>query len=121
MALIGAGDLGQAIAHNNSFAARGFRITCIFDSSSARIGTTIAKLVVQSTDLLEVTLREKNIRIGLLAIPAEHAQKVTDRLVKAGIVSILNYAPVNLSVPETVRVQYMDPVIQLQRMTYYHL
>jgi len=46
---------------------------------------------------------------------------VTDRLVKAGIVSILNYAPVNLSVPETVRVQYMDPVIQLQRMTYYHL
>ncbi|HUN23667.1 MAG TPA: redox-sensing transcriptional repressor Rex [Anaerolineales bacterium] len=121
VALIGAGDLGQAIAHNNSFAARGFRITCIFDSSSARIGTTIAKLVVQSTDLLEVTLREKNIRIGLLAIPAEHAQKVTDRLVKAGIVSILNYAPVNLSVPETVRVQYMDPVIQLQRMTYYHL
>ena len=64
-------------------------------------------------------IQQAGIRIAMLCVPAAHAQEVADTLVKAGVKSILNYAPISLSVPAGVRVQYLDPSIGLQRMTYY--
>lgn len=117
--LVGAGDLGTAIAHYKGFSDRGFHIACIFDASPKRVGQKIADYQVQSVDELQDTIRAKGIRMAMIAVPAEHAQGVADRLIEAGIRGILNYAPINLNVPENVHVQYIDPVIHLQRMTYY--
>jgi redox-sensing transcriptional repressor len=119
VALIGAGDLGRALAHYRGFQDRGFRITCVFDSAPAKIGTQIGDYTIQSTDNLERIIQENNIRIAMVAIPAENAQELADRLIQAGVRAILNYAPINLNVPGNVYVQYIDPVVGLQRMTYY--
>jgi redox-sensing transcriptional repressor len=76
-------------------------------------------VVVQPDEEMEATIAEAGVQIAILAVPAGSAQAVTDRLVAAGVKAILNYAPISLSVPPDVQVQYSDPVVQLQRMTYY--
>lgn len=119
VALIGAGDLGSAIAHYRGFADRGFHIACVFDSSPERVGQTLADYVIQSVDAMQRVIRELEIRLAMVAVPAENAQAVANQLIEAGVRGILNYAPINLTVPEGVQVQYIDPVVHLQRMTYY--
>ena len=119
VALVGVGDLGRALAHYGGFAHRGFRITHLFDADSDKIGQKIDDLEVRSIDELGGTIQKNEIKVAMLATPADAAQDVTDRLVKAGIQAILNYAPIVVSVPEGVRIQYIDPVIHLQRMAYY--
>ncbi|RMG84962.1 MAG: redox-sensing transcriptional repressor Rex [Chloroflexi bacterium] len=119
VALVGAGDLGRAIAHYKGFIDRGFRITCVFDADPKKIGLDLDGLIVQSVDTMQDTIRQQGIRIAMIATPAEVAQDVADRLIEAGVLAILNYAPISLNVPEEVRVQYIDPVVHLQRMTYY--
>jgi redox-sensing transcriptional repressor len=64
-------------------------------------------------------IRERGIKMAMIAIPAQHAQQVADMLIEAGVRAILNYAPISLNVPDDVRVQYIDPVVHMQRMTYY--
>jgi redox-sensing transcriptional repressor len=119
MALVGVGDLGHALARYQGFMDCGFRVVMLFDNDPAKIGTQVGGLVVQSMDNLVEIIEKAKIRMAMLTVPSEAAQKVTDLLVKAGIRGILTYAPVELGVPEPVRVQYIDPVIHLQRMTYY--
>jgi redox-sensing transcriptional repressor len=119
LALIGAGNLGHAIANYQGFSAHGFRIKLVFDADPLRIGTQMGHLtVLDAADIVPV-IREHGIKIAMLTVPAYAAQSVTSDLIKAGINSILNYAPINLAVPEDVHVQYIDPIIYLQRMTYY--
>jgi redox-sensing transcriptional repressor len=117
--LVGAGDLGSAIAHYKGFADRGFHIAHVFDSSPQRIGQTLDGYVIQSVDDMQRVIREAEIKLAMVAVPAENAQDVANQLIEAGVRGILNYAPINLSVPEGVQVQYIDPVVHLQRMTYY--
>lgn len=120
VALVGAGNLGSAVAHYQGFAIRGFHITCVFDAAPDKVGTQINEsIVIQPISMLDETIRTRGIQIAMLAVPAEFAQEVADQLVKAGVRAILNYAPIHLSVPEGVRVQHIDPVVHLQRMTYY--
>ena len=119
VALVGAGDLGSAVARYRGFAERGFHITCIFDNAPDKVGKQLGQLVVQPLGQLSDTLRARHIKIAMVAVPAEYAQEVTDLLVDAGVQAILNYAPINLTTPESVRVQYIDPVLHLQRMTFY--
>jgi len=119
MAVIGAGDVGHAIARYQGFANRGFRVKLIFDNNPDIIGKQIGELSVLDEANLVEDIQAANIKIAMIAVPAKAAQAVTDRLVEAGIKAILNYAPISLSVPEDVRVQYIDPVIHLQSMTYY--
>lgn len=119
VALIGLGDIGHAIARYGGFKDRGFVIKLIFDSDSAKIGHSIGNLVVQDVATLPDLVREQGVQVAMLAVTAKAAQDVADLCVKGGIRAILNYAPINLSVPDTVRVQYLDPVTHLQRMTYY--
>lgn len=117
--VVGAGDLGRAIAHYGGFVERGFRVVAIFDNDPKKIGTGNQGLkVIESAGIPDV-IREHNVRIAMIAVPAQVAQNVCDILVAAGIRAILNYAPITLSVPDNVHVQYIDPVAHLQRMTYY--
>jgi redox-sensing transcriptional repressor len=119
VALIGAGYLGHAIAHYNGFQHRGFRIAWIFDNDPAKIGVEMNGLCVQSIDELEETIKKNRTKIAIIVVPADVAQEITDRLVTAGVESILSYAPINLKVPNHVRVSYSDPVVQMQQMAYY--
>ena len=117
--VIGAGDIGSAIARYKGFKNRGFRISMIFDSDPAKIGTRIGDFSVKDIKDLIREVRKAKIQIAMIAVPADKAQEVTDSLIEAGIKAILNYAPINLNTPEDVHVQYIDPSIHLQRMTYY--
>jgi redox-sensing transcriptional repressor len=117
--LVGAGDLGHAIAHYAGFVERGFRIIGVFDNSPEKIGKALNGLKVRESSEMEQVIRDANVKIAMVATPARVAQQVADQLVKAGIRAILNYAPITLVVPENVHVQYIDPVAHLQRMTYY--
>jgi redox-sensing transcriptional repressor len=117
--LVGAGFLGHALAHYHGFQDRGFLIRWIFDSDSQKVGETMRGLVVRHIDELEEIVGREAIKIAILAVPAGAAQEITDILVRANIKAILTYAPVNLTVPVEVQVRYADPVIQLQRMTFY--
>jgi redox-sensing transcriptional repressor len=117
--LVGAGDLGSALAHYKGFGDRGFHIAYVFDNSPSKIGTKIGDYPILSTDDMQRIIQEKGIRVAMIAVPAEKAQEVANKLIEAGIRAILNYAPINLNVPPDVHVQYIDPVLHLQRMTYY--
>lgn len=119
MAVVGAGDIGSAVANYQGFVNRGFQVSMVFDNNPAKIGTQIGKFTVQDSANLLEKIQEAGIRVAMIAVPAEQAQAVADLLVKAGVKAILNYAPLNLSVPPDVKVQYIDPTAHLQRMTYY--
>jgi redox-sensing transcriptional repressor len=119
MAVIGAGDIGSAVARYQGFANRGFNVTMIFDNHPEKIGTQVGPFTVQDSTTLEDVIRQAGIHVAMIATPSTEAQTIADRLVDAGVKGILNYAPISLNVPEGVKVQYIDPVIHLQRMTYY--
>lgn len=119
--LVGAGNLGKAIADYGGFKGKGFVITAIFDTDPEKIGKPmgIDNLIVQPLEQLADTIRSRGIVVGIIATPASEAQAVARTMVDAGIKAILNYAPITITVPPHVRVQYIDPVVGLQRMTYY--
>ncbi len=119
MAVVGAGDIGSAVARYQGFSNRGLRVAMIFDSDPAKIGTQVGSFTVKDTKTIKESIREAGIQIAMIATPSRAAQEVAEELVSAGVIAILNYAPINLTFPENVRVQYIDPVIHLQRMTYY--
>lgn len=119
VAVVGAGYLGHALAHYNGFKHRGFRIAWLFDNDPNKVGEEMSGLIVQDISEMEKTLRENQAKIAILAVPAQVAQDITNILSRAGVKSILTYAPIHLNVPPGVHVSYSDPVIELQRMTYY--
>ncbi len=117
--IVGMGDIGHALARYNGFANRGFHISMVFDNDPEKIGQKVGEYEVYDTATLPEKVKQNKIKIAMLAAPAASAQEITDLLVKAGIKAIVNYAPTSLNVPSGVRVQYIDPVTHLQRMTYY--
>jgi redox-sensing transcriptional repressor len=117
--LVGFGDLGHAIAHYHGFHDRGFEIRMAFDSDPAKIGQSLAGFTIDDMSTMVEKVNAAKIRIAMLAVPATSAQKVANLLVKAGVKAILNYAPTNLSVPQGVAVQNIDPAAHMQHMTYY--
>ncbi|HLF82521.1 MAG TPA: redox-sensing transcriptional repressor Rex [Anaerolineales bacterium] len=119
VALVGVGDLGRAVANYAGFQHRGFRIAVMYDNDPAKIGKQVGPFVIEDSAGLVEQVRRKGIRVAMLAVPAAAAQEVTDRLVEAGIHAILCYAPTSIAVPDRVKVQYIDPVLHLQRMTYH--
>ena len=116
--VVGAGDIGSAVARYRGFKNRGFKVKMIFDNNTSRIGTKIGNYIVNDSRNLIDMIKTNRIKIAMIAVPAVHAQEVAEQLVEAGIKAILNYAPINLIVPDGVYVQYIDPSIHLQRMTF---
>lgn len=119
LALVGAGNLGSAIAGYNGLKQHGFTVTAIFDADPDKIGTQIGDIVVQDVAELEATLKKQHIRIGVVAVPPEAAQGVTDELARAGVRVVLNYTPVIVRVPEDVTLHNTDPVQELLHTLYY--
>lgn len=119
VALVGVGNLGHALAGYAGFASRGFRIAALFDADPARIGEEINGLVVRHIDDLPQVVAEEGIAIGVITTPASAAQSVADRLVAAGVTSILNFAPCVLSVPDGVDVRKVDLAIELQILSFH--
>jgi redox-sensing transcriptional repressor len=117
--VVGIGDVGHALARYQGFSNRGFRIVLLFDNDPRKIGTNVGGFIIHNISEMVKMIREAGVQIAMLSVPVEHAQQVTDLLVEAGIRAILNYATINISVPTSVHVQYIDPVLHLQRMTYY--
>ena len=119
VALIGAGDMGHALASYNGFNQRGFQIKLIFDNDTEKIGQEIGSYTVLDSETMKSEIENHGIKVAMLAVPASVAQQVASELIEAGVQAILNYAPVNLNLPQSVRVQYIDPAIHLQRMSFY--
>ncbi len=117
--IVGAGNLGRALANYGGFATRGFRIAAILDADAAVVGAPIARLTVQHADAIEAVVEQHGVSIGVIATPAGSAQNVCDRLVAAGVTSILNFAPVVLGVPEGVDVRKVDLSIELQILAFH--
>jgi redox-sensing transcriptional repressor len=119
IAVVGAGDIGHAIAGYQGFAHRGFKVSLIFDNDPAKVGQKLGEYEVHSTEKMVDMIQKMGVKVAMLAVPASAAQQAADRLIEAGVKAILNYAPITLNLPEGVRVQYIDPLIHLQKMTYY--
>jgi len=119
VAIVGAGNLGQALANYGGFTERGFSIAGVFDTDESKIGGVVGGVRVRHLDELSQVVQSKNVSIGVLATPAESAQEAANRLVRAGVGSILNFAPVVLSVPRGVSVRKVDLAGELQILSYY--
>jgi len=117
--LVGAGDLGNALLHNQGMTRRGYRIVAAFDHNPKKVGTRIGNVIIQNNQRMRDEIQQRAIRLAIIAVPPPAAQHVAHQLVEAGVKAILNYSPIALSVPDDVTVQYIDPVTHLQHMTYY--
>ncbi len=121
IALVGAGRLGQAIASSPIFAEHGINVAAVFDSSPQVIGSEIGGIAVEDEERLKDAVRDKNIVVGVLAVPATAAQKVADDLVDAGVRIIFNYTEALLDVPADVTVHTSNPAVELLHALYFHL
>ena len=117
--IVGAGNLGQALANYGGFSSRGFPILAVVDSDPAKVGRVIAGVRVRPVEDLPAIVAEAVNTIGVVATPAGVAQSVADRLVEAGVRSILNFAPVVLTVPDEVLVRKVDLATELQILSFY--
>lgn len=119
MAVVGAGDVGHALARYQGFRDRGFQVKLIFDSDPQKIGTKLDDFEIFDIANMVEIIQNAGVKVAMVATPAAYAQDVTNKLVEAGIQAILNYAPIRVSAPLEVRIQYIDPATHLQRMSYY--
>ena len=117
--IVGAGDVGRALANYGGFHQRGFQIKMIFDNDPAKIGNAIGDFTVLDSAVMKGRIQEAAAKVAMIAVRADQAQEVANQLVEAGVQAILNYAPVNITVPLDVKVQHIDPAVHLQHMTYY--
>jgi len=121
IALVGAGRLGQAIASSPIFAEHGINIAAVFDSDPGKVGTQVGGVTITEYDGLAAAVRDKNIIVGVLAVPATAAQSVADDLVEAGVRIIFNYSEGLLDVPAEVTVHTSNPAVELLHALYFHL
>jgi redox-sensing transcriptional repressor len=117
--IVGAGNLGQALANYGGFTERGFSVAGVFDTDPAKVGAVVGGVRVRHLDDLSQVVPSRNVSIGVLATPAAAAQEAANRLVRAGVGSILNFAPCVLSVPRGVSVRKVDLAGELQILSYY--
>jgi redox-sensing transcriptional repressor len=121
IALVGAGRLGQAIASSAIFAEHGINIAAIFDIDPDKVGRPVGRLNVSDYGKMQEIVREKNIIVGVLAVPADAAQRVADDLVDSGIRIVFNYSEALLTVPSDVQVHTSNPAVELLHALYFHL
>src|SRR5689334_8165853 len=117
--IAGAGNLGHALSRYRGFAQRGFRVAAVVDASGEKVGTRLGDVVVEHIDDLDRIVRREDVAIGVICTPAPAAQEVADRMVAAGIRSILNFAPAVITVSDDVSVRKVDLSLELQILAYY--
>ena len=119
LAIVGAGNLGAAIAQYDGLRKRGFVVAGLFDSDPKKIGSRMGDLIVRDLSELERAVREQGIRFGVIAVPPEGAQEVADRLCAAGVKVVVNYSTAFVDVPTEVTLHNTDPVRELLHTLYY--
>ena len=119
VAIIGAGNLGRALANYGGLTRRGFDVVAVYDRDTRKIGAKVGPVEVQSLEDLDEDCKKRCFDMAILAVPASAAQQVTDQLVSAGIDSILNFAPVRVEVSESISVRQVDLSMELQVLSYY--
>lgn len=117
--IVGAGNLGQALAGYGGFGQRGFPVAGVVDIDRSKVGTVIGGVRVRHIDDLAKIVQSHNVSIGVVATPPSAAQDAADRLTRAGVTSILNFAPVVLGVPQGISVRKVDLAVELQILSYY--
>jgi redox-sensing transcriptional repressor len=121
VALVGAGRLGQAIASSSIFAEHGINIAAVVDTDPAKVGTPIGRVLVEPYERLGALVREQNVVVGVLAVPAGEAQRAADDLVAAGVKIVFNYSEALLETPSDVTVHTSNPAVELLYALYFHL
>ena len=116
--IVGAGKIGTALAQYHGFSQRGFRVTAVYDTDARKIGSKWDTLVVRDFENLEHDIAREHPEIAVLAVPAEEAQEAANRLVKAGIQAILNFAPISLLVPNDVSVRNVNMALELEGLSF---
>jgi redox-sensing transcriptional repressor len=119
VALVGAGNLGQALGHYRGFAQRGFQVVAAFDTDASKVGTRLGRTEVYPLHDMARVVRQEQITMALIATPATVAQDVLDKLIDAGITSVLNFAPTVLNAAPHVNVRNVDLAVELQVLGYY--
>jgi redox-sensing transcriptional repressor len=116
--IVGVGNLGRALLGYRGFRQQGFRIAAAFDLDPSKIGHEIEGIRVFHVTELNRVVREKSVRLGVIAVPGTAAQSVADQLVESGIEGILNFAPVTITIPNTVRLVAVDLAIELEQLSF---
>jgi len=119
VAIVGIGNLGLALANYHGLGERGFEVVALVDADPAKVGRRVAGGVVEAMSALDRIVSERSVAIGIIATPAGAAQEVADRLVAAGVGSILNFAPAVVAVPADVSLRKVDLAIELQILSFY--
>jgi redox-sensing transcriptional repressor len=118
VAMVGAGNLGQALLGYRGFGRQNFAIAAAFDADPAKVGQILQGIRIQPLDELADTIRDKGIRLGMIVVPADRAQEAADHLVAAGIEGIVNFAPVTLALPPHVQNVGVDLAIELEQLSF---
>ncbi|MFT7601587.1 MAG: redox-sensing transcriptional repressor [Acidimicrobiales bacterium] len=119
VAIIGAGNLGRALANHQGLSSRGFPVRAIVDVDPSLVGSDVAGLAVDHLDDLGAVVAERDVAVGVIATPAEEAQHAADLLIEAGVLSILNFTSTSLVVPDHVQVRRVDLATELQILSFY--
>ncbi len=119
VALVGAGNLGSALARYKGFEEQGFKIKAIFDNNIRKIGRTLGNITIQDAEELGETIKKRNIEIAVITAPTEAAQEVASRLAEAGVKAILNFAPIRIFAPAEVKLVNVDLAIELENLSYF--
>ena len=117
--IVGIGNLGHALANYKGFAERGFKVAALVDADPSKVGSRVGGLSVHHIDDLDDLVTSHDVAIGVIATPAAAVQDVADRLVAAGVRSILNFAPAMVSVPPGVSLRKVDLAVELQILAFY--
>lgn len=117
--IVGVGNLGHALANYRGFSARGFRVVALVDADEKKVGEKVGDMTIEPFDDLERIAKDREVSIGIIATPAVAAQEAADRLVAAGVHSILNFAPAVITAPDDVSLRKVDLSIELQILSFY--
>jgi redox-sensing transcriptional repressor len=118
IALAGVGNLARALLRYRGFRDQGFRIVALFDSDPAKVGQVVDGLAIHPPERMTSVIAATGAELGVLSVPSEAAQRVADDLVAAGVQGILNFAPVVLRLPPTVRLVSVDLTVQLEQLAF---
>jgi redox-sensing transcriptional repressor len=116
--LVGAGNIGRALCAYKGFAAKGFRVVAVFDNDPSKVGKKLGPHIIQPLNDIEATAQKNGAKLAVIAVPADAAQDVADRLVAAGVRGLMNFAPVSLSVPKDVAMNAVDVAVQLEQLSF---
>lgn len=116
--LVGAGNLGRALLAYRGFEEKGFRITAVFDGDPSKVGRRYGAFSIRPMAILPESVHRENIRLGIIAVPADSAQDVSDQLIRAGVRGLLNFAPVSINVPSDVALNAVDLAVQLEQLSF---